>query len=303
MNSLEKLSSLLLLSAAVILNTACSLEDGTHTTADTPVDTSSFNITNELAATISAANAQDLATAGTEAIKQAANSKESSAITGSQATVVTGDSAIQSLTVSLSQQMVQQPSLVEITDPNTGASICESGILDLDPPTNTFTVVNCLILGVTLNGTLTTSAAESGNLVIRTYVFTDFNIATATNPTGTTLNIAVVCERDTTISSLSCSYQSLSTGVDGREYISSVVTITGDNNSGYSIETTVNDPTHGNVNVSTVAAVTLNCANGQPGSGEINVTDESGGSLSVRFDSCTAYTVTLNGVANSYTWP
>ena len=116
-----------------------------------------------------------------------------------------------------------------------------------------------------------------------------------------TVNATVSCS--TSGSSFSCTTNTSITGIDGRKYAVSNISVSGSEFSGYDVSATVVDPTHGSISI-TATAVKFDCTGstaGRPSSGTIAFTS-SGRTGTVTFDSCNSYTVTLDGVADFYNW-
>lgn len=279
-NSLNKLIFLLLTASALLINTACSSSDDGGGSS---------------AATITDANSQALAIAGTEGVKQAVNGNSFLPFARIDNASATGD-----FTVALAQQISQAPSLAVESVP-----ICDSGtaIITIDESTGSgsFVLTDCDIGGAIANGTATFTSSTAGSITTTTITFVDFTVTY--DGVTETIDLTSTCTIDTSTSSasVSCTTSSTALGIDGRTYSVSDVSITGDDTSGYSVSATVTDPDHGVVTITTTIPVTFDCSTGQPNAGEIVVSDGSN-TLTVTFNSCTSYTVTFNGVANIYSW-
>lgn len=110
-----------------------------------------------------------------------------------------------------------------------------------------------------------------------------------------TLNATVSCDAQA-----NCSIVSDFTAANGKTYRVENSVVSGNSSSGYSIQARVYEPQHGYVNFS-ATNVTFNCSNGYPGAGSLSFVSASQ-TVTVSFDSCNGYTLTIDGVATSYTW-
>jgi len=159
----------------------------------------------------------------------------------------------------------------------------------------TVTFNNCeFFAGTGTNGTVSVSA--SGSTITLSY--TNFSIAFG--GITETVSFAMTC---TTSGTISCSMNSSITGIDGRTYAISNVSVSGNSTSGYNATATVTDPDHGIISIN-ASLVKFDCPapnDGRPSTGTITFSSN-GKSGSVTFTSCTNYTVTAEGVANPYSW-
>lgn len=155
---------------------------------------------------------------------------------------------------------------------------------------STITYNNFCSGGVVANGTAVVSFSSSG-----AYTITYSNFTVTYGGETYTLNMIVSCD-----SQGNCTYSEDFTGSDGRSYRVEGSTVSGNSSSGYNISATVYDPDYGYIEI-TATNVTF-CSNGNPGTGSITFTGSGGTSASVTFDSCSSYTVTVDGVATSYNW-
>jgi len=242
------------------------------------------------AATLSATNVQDLSIAATESTKQAISSDRANFL----AKTTSG--------IDSNKQIAEKVREI-VFEAQTLGSICTSGGTYNDDisQNNTsasgiITFTNCNIGGgITLEGTVTfTSNSTSFTLIYN-------NLTVTVIDEIQTINATIVCN----ISSqpFTCNTSTTITGIDGRTYDVSKISVTGSTTSGFTVSATVVDPTHGIITV-TATAVKFDCATpieGRPSSGRITFTSN-GKTGSIAFDSCSGYTVTLNGVANSYIW-
>ena len=91
-------------------------------------------------------------------------------------------------------------------------------------------------------------------------------------------------------------------GIDGRVYVFSDASVTGDEFSGYSIRVAIDDPDHGSFVVDTTTPILFGCSNGQPSSGALQFTDGAGVLVSVTFNDCASYTVSYSGTSAMFLW-
>lgn len=273
-NSFGKLSYLLL-AAAVLLNAACSSDSGSPSSQN---------------ATISDANIEELAIAGTEGIKQAVNSSSFTPFAKTD-----NPSLAQELTVSLAQQNTAEPSLA--TDPN----FCESGNVTgfdtLNQNGGTITYDDCVFSGSTINGTMIIAISSSGDTTT-SIINADLTISYLGEVES--FDYSATCTFNQASSATSCTFNSQALGIDGRTYsVSNVIVSNGI--SGFSVSATVTDPDNGNINISTTTPVTLICQSGQPDSGVIVVSDGTN-SMTVTYIDCNSYSIDFNGSTTTYTW-
>ena len=234
-------------------------------------------------ATITKDNAKDLAVAATEATKSASKSNSLSPFKTASGTEFN--------TKSFSKQIMQQ---AFATDPE--FTICSSGassfVVDVTPGSTTgsgsMVFVDCVVSDafstVTINGSIEMSATSSSATLNADLTISEGDIVETVTFTGTcSFNNSVIG---------ACSFSSSFVGIDGRTYTSSNISISGDSSSGFSFSGNVTDPDFGVVTISTSTPVLLNCANGNPGSGEIVVSGN--GSATVTFNDCDSFTVTYN---------
>ena len=293
MNSLTKFTYSSLFLSALILNTACSALDEESTNSGlTNTTTTDLDISTIQKATITTDNAPSLSVAGISGIRQAVDSRDSSPFIGASAKVA-NDSPVQTLTVAAAQQIAQDPAAAEI--PN----VCDTGSIDLNIQEKLLTVTNCVTDGLTLNGTAIIATSQTGDVIITTYDFNDFTVDDGSGPQP--LNLIAICENNTSTRTIDCSYRTEAVGADGRTYIAAVSSISGDDTAGYLVTATVNDPDFGNINITTIAAVTFNCTNDYPDSGSIKIEGESN-EMVLTFVDCDNYSITFNSSTITGAW-
>jgi hypothetical protein len=140
------------------------------------------------------------------------------------------------------------------------------------------------------SGTATLTSASDGSSTI---TYRNFTI-TVDGETDM-LNATISCDAQG-----ACTIVSDFTAANGKTYRVENSVVSGNSSSGYNVQARVYDPQHGYVNF-TASNVTFNCSNGYPGSGSVSFVS-AGQTASVSFDSCNGYTLTIDGVATSYTW-
>jgi len=266
-----KYLNILYMAGLLSLINACSSSDGAS-----PAD-------------ITAANSQDLSIAATESTKQAV------ATDGANFLLKTGNENSTDVVINKVREIVFEAQSLGIictgggsyNDNISGSSSSASGNI---------TFSSCDVGdGVIIDGSVTFRGNES-NFTI------SYNNLTITGfGESNTINATITCT--STNSTFSCTTNTSITGIDGRNYAVSNISVSGNGFSGYNVSATVTDPTHGIITIN-ASNVTFNCTApnaGRPGSGSVTFSSN-GKSGSVVFDSCSSYTVTVDGVATSYTW-
>ena len=246
-------------------------------------------------ATITAANSQDLSIAATESTIQAVNADSANFLakisdnTSSNNLIASKIRDITFEATTLGPVLAMCPAGGSYSDNISQGSSSASGSI---------TFVNCGIAqGIIINGNVTFTATQTRI----TMVYNNFTVIT---PDATeTLTASMSCSlSNTTVTSCDITSTSI-TGIDNRTYIVNNAKVTGDNNSGYNVSASVIDPTHGTITIS-ATAITFNCTTpnaDRPSTGSVTFSSNSK-TGSVVFDSCSSYTVTLDGVATSYNW-
>jgi hypothetical protein len=266
----------LFLAVFIALMSACSSDSGTTAIPN---------------ATISDANAQSLAIAGTEGVKQAANSSSFMPLAKTNK-----PSLVQELTVSLAQHNVHEPA--QAANPN----FCETGSVTgfdtLSENGGTITYNECVLGGATINGTMIISISTSGDITTST-VIADLTVSYLDKVES--FDFSAACTINQTSGATSCTYNSNAPGIDGRTYSVTDISVSGNSVSGFTVSATITDPDNGNITISTTTPVTLNCPDGQPDSGEIVVSDGTN-SMTVTYIDCDNYSINFNGSTTTYTW-
>jgi len=247
---------------------------------------------NTSAAEISADNKRALAESATYGAMQAKS--------GSQVPNLGGASA-QSAT-QYSNELVlrtEQSTREASSTDNPYASFCTAGgsaSYSGDSNGGTLVFSNCnLGHGVVVNGKTIISHNSDGSQ----YSFKYENYTVSVDGYTTTLNMTMSCTTDSS-GFPNCNTISDFKAANGQSYRVENASVSGNSSSGYNISATVYDSTYGSVSVTSTNLV-LDCSNGLPSSGSITYT--SGSELAtVTFNSCSEYTVTLDGTADTYNW-
>ena len=244
-------------------------------------------------ATISSANARDLATSATEAAKLAANSDNASQFGLKSA----ARGAVENLSESLAREFALIPTSV-LPNPCTGG-----GGVTIDTLAGGTVLLDyqlCNISGVIADGVVTLNSTVSGNFTTVSLSYSNFSITIGADTWVS--NLSATCTINNNTLATSCTYSSDVAGFDGRIYSISGLSVSGDNTAGYSVSATIIDPDHGIITISTTIPIIFNCTNGQPSMGEIQFTDSAGVLVSVTFNDCNSFTVFYNGVGTLYNW-
>lgn len=103
----------------------------------------------------------------------------------------------------------------------------------------------------------------------------------------------------------SCSVRSDFTGLDGRVYRVVDIDVTSYGADTYSVNATVYDPDHGRFSMITTAPLVLDCANGVPSTGTVEINGADSTSGIITFVSCAEFNVSTDGGSTSttYNWP
>jgi hypothetical protein len=165
----------------------------------------------------------------------------------------------------------------------------------------TITFSNCAMSDMeggtlVMNGTVTYNAntsADSLNMV--------FNVTVTYIGESQSIYMTLACTNISSVS-ISCSMTSDFEGIDGRIYRIEDQTVSGNEVSGFYVTMTFYDPDYGRVDVTTTQPLTYDCTEAVPGSGMLTLSGAGGSSATVSFDSCSSYTVTVDGVGTTYDW-
>jgi hypothetical protein len=240
-------------------------------------------------ASIDSSNAEDLATAGTEAVKQAVNND--SVPTFGFARLGKVDPLKQ-----LSAQVVTTPMATLIE------GVCDSGTFDVtsSETSGSYTYDNCDIGGIIFDGSATYTSSTANNVTTFTISYSNFTITYGGE--AESVDLTMTCTIDSNAGTVSCTYDSEALGIDGRTYTVTDIEVSGDDITGWTVSATVVDPDHGEVTITTSVAVNFgSCTNGQPESGSITVSDGTN-EMSVTYNDCTSFTVDFDGSTTTYNW-
>ena len=243
-------------------------------------------------ADITTENAQKLSIAATESTRQAVNTDNTPDINFKSSPNQFDSKAFSE---KLTQRIQQAIDL---------GPLCSDGSYSSNLNENTgngsITFSNCEIIEfegtVVVSGTVTVSSTSNSLSV------TYSNFTVTTNGVTETVNFSLICS-NLQSENPSCSSSSSIVGIDGRNYSLSNISVTNNFDSSYDVTAEVIDPDYGRISIN-AQSVVFDCTApniGRPSSGNITFSSN-GKSASVVFDSCTSYTVTVDGVANSYTW-
>lgn len=89
---------------------------------------------------------------------------------------------------------------------------------------------------------------------------------------------------------------------EGEAYRIEEAAVVGDDQSGFDVEAKIYDDENGFIEIDTTASVTANCSNKKLGSGSALFEGAEGSTGQITFDSCDSFTVTVDGVAQTYRW-
>ncbi|VAW64314.1 hypothetical protein MNBD_GAMMA09-1387 [hydrothermal vent metagenome] len=262
-------------------------------------------------AAITSSNSQDLAIAATEGAKQSINTDSASIFKTSTSSFNT--EAFSKTVIDQTQQAADNGALPDYNN------LCSSGTSTANTPVNnnggtttntsiTFTNCDLNATGVIVNGDLSVTTSYNATTFATSFsmIYNNFTVSYQGNIEN--INFSMECGTTTNSTTnafeYSCTSSSSILGIDGRNYFVDNISVSGDFNSGFNVSATVTDPDHGDISIK-ATNVLFDCAApyaGRPSTGSISFTDNTK-SGSITFDSCSSYTVAVDGVATSYTWP
>jgi hypothetical protein len=255
-------------------------------------------------ATIDTSNAKELATGAASGTQQAV---ASDALSGTaMRPQVTPTSKLGEISPRIAQWINQLSSPNAAREVDVSSETCDAGgraVADTnsDGTQGTITFTNCAISDMeggtmVLNGSVVFSANTSSDSLNMVY-----NVSVAYLGETQAINMTLACSNISS-PSISCAITSDFEGIDGRVYRIEDLTVSGSEVSGYYVSMSFYDPDHGRVDVTTTQPLTYDCAEAVPGSGMLSMNGASGTSATVSFDSCSSYTVVVDGVGTSYDW-
>ncbi|MES9947120.1 MAG: hypothetical protein ABW080_19390 [Candidatus Thiodiazotropha sp.] len=255
-------------------------------------------------ATIDATNAKDLATGAASGTQQAVASDALSGV--AMRPQASATSKLTEMAPRIAQWIGQLESSTAARTTDLSADICDAGgsaIADTnDAETEgSITFTNCGMSdmeGGTLvvNGPVTFNASSSADSLHMV-----FRVTVSYIGESHAINMTLACSNIST-PSISCSITSDFAGIDDRIYRIEDLSVSGNDVSGYYVDMTFYDPDHGRVDVTTSQALTYNCTEAVPGTGMLTLYGGSGTFATASFDSCSAYTITVDGVGTTYNW-
>lgn len=234
-------------------------------------------------ATITSENQEDIARAASLAAAEVKNGGDAPGAFGA-AMSVSSEMTQANEWVLQSLEVLNTPTAADVSE------ICSGGSASFESNNSATTITynNCNIGGIIATGTAT--IVTSGETITITYN----NFRMVIDGEETVLNATITCVN------LDCSISSEFTDSTGKSYRVNDSSISGNDSSGYNISATVYDSEYGDISF-TATAIKFDCSNGFPSSGSISISDGTT-TAGVTFDSCTSYTITIDGVAESYSW-
>lgn len=286
-----KLISTFITLSAFIFVSACSEDSNTNTNANT---------TTPKAAVITSANSQDLAIAATAGASKSVNPDSTTSFDTLAFTSTLRNLSTQSGTALADYKACSTGDNTNTTDVITGPD----GSTSVDT-TISFTDCDLNASGVIVNGELLINSAYDATTFATSFSMIFNNFTVTEQGVVENIDFSMQCGTvNTSTFEYDCSTTSSSvTAIDSRSYAIKTQSITGDASSGYSVSATVTDPDHGEIAIQ-ASNILFNCPApdaDRPSTGSIAFTS-SGKSGAISFDSCSTYSVTVDGVATSYTW-
>jgi len=236
------------------------------------------------AAVVSEDNKAQLAQASALGAKQVISNKSLPIAASSEQTYTAANQAVNKL-----MQLNALPTGADVS-----AELCTGGgsaTGEGNETKATFSFDKCNVDGIIMSGSGSITTHSDGSIVI---VYRNFTMTVGDE--SVTINVTANCD-----SSLNCTISSDFVAVNGETYRINDTSFTGNSATGYSISATVFDSELGSVSF-TASSMLFNCENGYPSSGSLIMNDAQSNEITVTFDSCDAYTVTLNGNADTLNW-
>ncbi len=240
---------------------------------------------------ITADNVQSLSIAATEGASQSISSNKANLFNYKTSSDVSTSQAVDDFNKSLTEN-IYSPAFACINSP-TGQFTDNFGT----GPTGSYDFVQCEVTtGIVINGSVVISGSQSAFSLS----YNNFTVKIGDNP-AQEIDLSIDCE--ITNNTTSCTKSSSVLGIDNRTYTISNLSVSGDEVNGYNVTATVTDPDHGKIDIN-ASDMYFNCSSpyeDRPSSGQITFS-AGGKSATVVYNSCNSYTVTLDGVANIYSW-
>jgi hypothetical protein len=243
---------------------------------------------------INAGNAKQIGTAAAEAAKQAVSKNTASGLGFKSST----NQSVGSISSELSKIYAGRTANAPVP------GICIPGSADetVNPDgSTTATFIGCDFLGsgLVLDGTVIAFITTTADTITTDLEYINFTITVGSDIS--TLDMQATCTTDIATTETSCDFSDV-VGFDGRIYIFSDATVTGDAISGYLVSATIVDPDHGSFSIVTTAPILFGCPNDQPLSGQMQFTDANGVLVTVTFNDCASFTVSYSGTSEVYFW-
>jgi trimeric autotransporter adhesin len=251
------------------------------------------------AADITASNSQKLSIAATEGARQAVSTD--TANSANPFASFTKTSASQFNSKAFSEKLSSQIQL----STDLGA-LCSSGsytsTLSQASTSGSITFNNCNLSSTDVGFDIIVSGTVNITSTNNSFSLTYSNFTVTSNGTTETISFSFSCTNlDTTFD---CTSSSSINGIDNRTYTVNDISVTTNPDLSYNVSAEVVDPDFGVITIS-AQSVVFNCTAAptidRPSSGTITIT-AAGKTATVTFNSCNSYTVTLDGVANIYSW-
>lgn len=250
---------------------------------------------NESAATFTGENQQALSVASVEATKQAVSSDSANDALpiGIESNHVAANIAIE-IVYKTTLDRVNLPIAADVSD-----DFCDTGSVSFsgsDPIK--FTYNGCVSDGVTIDGVAIVSYSDDGDSFRVEYKNFKINYG---NGNTDTINSVVSCSGLASATfEFECSVSS-DFQVDGRNYRVENSVVSGDESNGFNVDARVYDEEFGFIDVTSTGLI-FDCDNGYPSTGTITMTDASGTTGTLTFDGCASFSLTIDGVSETFDW-
>jgi hypothetical protein len=254
-------------------------------------------------AEVETANAEDLGTASASAARQAIVSE---GVNGVLRPLPELEDKVLEISPMIAEWVAQSVSYAARTEDV--SAVCTGGgqaIADTNDAgtSGTITFTNCRFDDgngsvISMTGTVDFTYTEVNGEIDSMSL--NYNVSVTYQGETAGVNLRISCVNMT--SAGSCSISSDFVGLDNRVYRVIDITVGGDAYSGYYVDATVYDPAHGHVSLTTTAPLLFDCPTGAPSTGTLVITGTNSSSATVSFDSCDQFTVTVNGLGETFYW-
>ena len=256
-------------------------------------------------AVIDTANARDLTTASASGSLQAVVANEASGILSRSTPNL--EAKLLEISPRIAQWLGQDIGAFVAKTTNVTSLICDAGgtaIADTNDAetVGTITFSYCGISdgagdAIVLNGTVDFSYVTSSDSISMVY-----HVTVSYAGESQAINMTISCI-DFMTSSPSCTVSSDFIGLDSRTYRITDISVSGTATSGFSVYATIYDPDNGRFDMTTSVPILFDCPTaGIPSTGVVGISGASGTSATISFDSCSSFTVTINGVPETFNW-